>query len=168
MMKQAMTRTLAIAVACAVLSACGGGSSSESGPVAEVPPMNPSQPSVGDVVKIDEVERGSCVEPVGFEADLEFLKLVDCTMPHSFEIAGTAQRSEAPGAAFPGDRVLDFESHTACRPAFEEWVGRTYDGEDLAIETIVPSRSTWRDGDREVVCLIGGVDGALLDAPVGG
>lgn len=168
MTRQAIPRTLAIAVAFAVLSACGGGSGGGQEPVSSVPPVTPSQPSVGDVVKITDAERGSCVEPVGFGADLDFLKLVDCDAPHSFEIAGIAQRTEAPGAAFPGDRVLDFESHVACRPAFEEWVGRPYDGEDLAINTIVPSRSTWRDGDRDVVCLIGGVDGALLDAPVGG
>ncbi|MEN7342186.1 MAG: septum formation family protein [Pseudomonadota bacterium] len=154
------------------LAACGGGSGGGQPPIAGPTPPSPSPgpgtPEIGAVIEMADLEPGTCVDPIGLDGDLEYLKVTDCNATHAFEIAGTVQRPEAVGDAFPGDRELALTSNRDCRPAFEAHVGRPYDGEGLAINTIVPSRGTWRTGDRDIICLITGENGAPLDQPAGG
>ncbi|MEL7312250.1 MAG: septum formation family protein [Pseudomonadota bacterium] len=168
-------RTLLATIVVACLTACGGGSGGGGNtsvgtppPTPTPPPADPGDPVVGSVIEMEDSVPGTCTEIVGLDINVEYLKVVDCNQPHTYEVAGVVDTEDAPGTAFPGDLALSFSAHRACRPAYEAWVGQPYTGEDLAINTIIPSRSSWRNGDRSVICLITSIDGSMLTAPTGG
>jgi hypothetical protein len=57
-------------------------------------------------------------------------------------------------AACPGDEAVDEAADAECLPVFDKYVGTPYDDSALFFTVIRPSESTWREGDRTVVCAL--------------
>lgn len=171
--KRILTTGTIIAV---LLSGCGGGSNSPSsaptaggGPTSPAPPpTSPGGPAVGAIVAVDSLSVGSCIAPIGDDTDVEFIRVLDCDSPHPYQVAGQVLRAEGASAAFPGDRELERTAHQDCRDSYAAYVGIPYSGEEFAIDTIVPSRGSWRDGDRAITCLVTGLGGSDLTRSVEG
>lgn len=114
-----------------------------------------------ETVRIDAVQEGACVTPVDDSTFVFQLNRYDCSVPHAAEVAG---RYVLEDADYPGASRLRFETQEACRPIFEAYVGKSYWTSVFDLKTVSPSPSTWRVGDRTVLCLVVGQDGASLTA----
>lgn len=155
----------------AALTGCGGSSSSDTEPPPATPTPTPTPPpsgeapQVGDIIPLDGLVPGTCVEQIEEGVAFNYLTVMDCNQPHSFEVVGTVQRPEGSGSEFPGRIDIDRTAHQSCRPLFEEHTGQSYTGQGLGIETITPSRNSWSQGDRSIVCLVVSADRQPLTAP---
>ena len=72
-----------------------------------------------------------------------------CTSEHEFEMffVGSLPEGDYPGA----DGFQDYVGNT-CIPAFEDYIGTTYEASALDIFWLEPTVEAWEDGDRAVQC----------------
>lgn len=150
------------------LIACGGSggeSVSPSPPVTPVPIMPPSSADTIGLVTLDNLTSGMCADVIDQTNGVEFLLVKNCDEEHQFEIAGNYDL-DGFGDEYPGNIAIDRRVHQDCRPLFESHTGQTYTGRGLGIDTITPSVSSWRNGDRSVICLVVNADRSLLNGSV--
>lgn len=88
---------------------------------------------------------------------------VPCARSHSHEVSLLRIIEAQLGAAYPGVAALRDDMATACRAAFESFVGRPAEGSAYDTAAVVPHRNGWNRGDRRAVCLVFGRDGRFLD-----
>lgn len=124
--------------------------------------------STGEVTEggdesVFEIAVGDCLTDSQSSGQVTDVPVVPCAEPHSSEVYHTF---DVPDGDFPGDFTAVTEEQ--CLPAFEEFVGLSYDASVLEVTTLEPSSDTWADGDRELVCIIndpaGNVTGTLAGA----
>ncbi|HRE88628.1 MAG TPA: septum formation family protein [Myxococcota bacterium] len=112
-----------------------------------------------------DAEPGTC----GAMAEDDVLRTrfvaVPCAGEHKSEVAGSY---ELTGEDYPGQSELRLQTQLECRPFFEQYVGTSYWESDFDLATLPPAKSAWAMGDRKVVCLIVGKDGAMLEGPARG
>jgi hypothetical protein len=75
---------------------------------------------------------------------------VGCDEPHDNEVFHLFEAEG--GAEYPGNDRVGQVTRDGCLQAFEPYVGRPYVDSALDILAIPPSRASWEEGDREVVC----------------
>lgn len=78
--------------------------------------------------------------------------LVECEVPHQYEVAGTVA-SALPGA-HPGDEALVREAQRSCPPLFAAHVGTPYERSGLEMGWILPTPEEWDQGRRTIACLV--------------
>jgi hypothetical protein len=105
---------------------------------------------------------GTCLD---FEqapgATVEKLPVADCNEPHTHEIYFVPSVTDE--AVYPGFEALDALAQARCLGAFEDYVGISAFESELFFSWLLPTLDTWeRDGDREIVCVIGEGNGAPL------
>jgi len=110
---------------------------------------------------IDDLAIGTCGAPAEEGGFVREFAVAPCDGPHATEIAG---RYTLPDAEYPGSSRLRRETQTACIPIFNQYVGRSYWFSDFELRTVSPSPSSWAAGDRVVVCLVVGENGAPLES----
>jgi hypothetical protein len=111
----------------------------------------------GGSVTLDRLRVGDCFTEPGFE-DLPddgsegessgVVDVVPCREPHQAEVFESLQMS---GDGFPGDAAIRRRA-ADCVPAFEDYVGRPYRRSDLEITLYTPTSTSWRLGDRTLLC----------------
>ncbi len=75
---------------------------------------------------------------------------VPCTEPHLYEAFYSYNLEDGP---FPGDDAFSELVDAKCGLEFIEFAGISYqDSASLDYQYIVPTSSTWAQGDREVLC----------------
>ncbi|MFZ3573034.1 septum formation family protein [Streptomyces sp. BH097] len=104
-----------------------------------------------------ELRTGECFEAKGIRgAEYKGLpdpvRVVSCEVEHEAEVfwAGTTWPAAAP---FPGDRKAKATFDEVCERKFETYVGIEYRRSVLDFLGYYPSKGTWTDGDRDVVCV---------------
>ncbi|WP_167046328.1 MULTISPECIES: septum formation family protein [unclassified Salinibacterium] len=107
-----------------------------------------------DNTDVFSIRVGDCTNDVEAE-EIAAIPTVPCSEPHDNE-AYFAYEIEA--EEFPGDEALLAEAGDACVAEFEDFAGIAYDESMLGVGPLVPSESTWAEGDREVVCFIFALD----------
>lgn len=146
-----------------VVAACGSsvdaspsGSSppaaSGSAEASSAPSAGTSPEENGETTSVFDLEVGDC-----FSADddeLEAVAVVPCDEEHEYEVFSVFDHEAGGDAAYPGDEELVSYADTACRPAFEEFVGTDADSSIWFITSLTPSAETWATGDREIVCTV--------------
>ncbi len=105
----------------------------------------------------DDREVGTCLERVEGDSGSE-LEAIDCDRPHELEVVGIVDAGEI-GAQWPGAAELSRWAFQRCAEAFEDYVGEPYASSPLDLELFAPSQEEWQDGQREVVCAAGDLDG---------
>lgn len=117
-----------------------------------------------------ELEQGTCLDDVGLEggADLERATTVPCRGPHEAEVYAVIDLEEGPGAGFPGGGNLTRRANEACQERFERFVGISFTRSALDIVTLRPTRESWDEGDRSVVCALADLDGGPLQGTARG
>ncbi|MFJ7075001.1 DUF4190 domain-containing protein [Streptomyces sp. NPDC098781] len=99
--------------------------------------------------------KGECFDsPTGnLEGDAYDVDVVSCSGPHDGEVFAAVT---LPDGDFPGD---DEVSRTADDKCFALQDGYAMDTwavpDDVAVYYFIPSRQSWRFGDREITCLFG-------------
>jgi len=111
----------------------------------------------GGSVSIERLRVGDCFNEPNFEDLLDgdaegqasaAVDVVPCREPHQAEVYDIITVS---GDDFPGDAAI--ERRTAeCLHSFKEYVGKSYGRSRLDAAIYYPTQSSWRFGDRTILC----------------
>lgn len=100
-----------------------------------------------------DLAKGDCFDsPTGnVEGDVYDVEEVPCTDRHDNEVFAVVT---LPDGAFPGDDEIDRTASDKCWELEGQYAMDTWAvPENVDISYLVPSRQTWRFGDREITCL---------------
>lgn len=89
---------------------------------------------------------------------------IPCEEEHQYEVFAKHEV----GGEFPGETRLMELADEICAEAFEPYVGETLEESALDYGFTHPSRATWRQGDRTVVCIVHAMDEPLITGSVRG
>jgi Septum formation len=112
---------------------------------------------------VSELAAGDCImEPSSEEATFA-MEVVDCSDPHSGEVAGAFDLT---GDEYPDD--LETVVEARCIELFDAYVGKTFEESILNLFPLSPTPSSWDLGDREVLCVLTDLEGDPLTASMRG
>jgi len=90
---------------------------------------------------------------------------IPCTQPHDFEVFAVVP---VDGSDYPGDDAISTQAQSACKAAFEGFVGVAFDDSVLDVYFYTPTSQTWsRLHDRSITCSVSegtGTTGTLRGA----
>lgn len=134
-----------VVLAASVLAGCGGdgGSRSDEGPDA--------------TRRASGIEAGDCYQEP--EDERSEVAATSCDEPHDNEAFAAYQ---LPDGEYPGDRALLRDGVAGCLERFAGFVGIGYADSALDVDALTPTRLTWEEGDRKVVCVLFRFDGEPL------
>ena len=118
-------------------------------------------------VPASSLSTGDCFDTSVTEGEDEntvwSVRVLSCSVPHESEMIGRLDVGDGLGSPCPGREVIVAHAQPTCRSAYPVAVGAAF-GPDmpLGLEFIFPSRASWADGDRLVVCAVTSHDGAPL------
>lgn len=103
-------------------------------------------------VAADDLKVGDCFNiPDG--TTIQTVERQPCTESHNAEVIFVGDYTE--GTTYPISLSLDRFIESACVPAFETYLGRSFDSDpELSIGYFYPSRDGWDDGDRTITCYV--------------
>lgn len=103
------------------------------------------------------------------------LTLVDCAVPHLFEVASLVELNDqlgvatGPGAALPNTAELTVLRDTLCTPAVATYLNGRFDLHGMfTVGLIDPGEASWRAGSRTVRCGVQHVGRAGEEFPIQG
>jgi putative regulator of septum formation len=105
----------------------------------------------GGTVDVTELQVGDCFDSPTDEDLISDVTGVPCDEAHAYEVYAVAERE---AASYPTDDEFDTIFGELCVPAFESYVGASYEDSDIWASFITPSEDSWSDGDREYVCYL--------------
>lgn len=94
------------------------------------------------------------------------VEAMECAEPHDHEVYHLVEYTETD--IYPGEESMADFAEAVCLPAFEDYVGVTYQDSEIYAAFGYPSADTWDSGDREVVCILEGEDGVPLTGSLQG
>ncbi|OFI38637.1 hypothetical protein BIU82_04820 [Arthrobacter sp. SW1] len=110
------------------------------------------------------VKVGDCLqEPDGSE--VKDVTIIPCPQDHDFE-AFAATNLE--GSSYPGDAVISQKAEDFCDKEFATFIGKAFKDSDLEITYFFPTSESWKTGDKEIVCLVGGAGGEQVKGSLKG
>ena len=93
------------------------------------------------------------------------LQLVPCDQEHAWEAFAS---KTLPEGDYPGDSDVSSAAEEFCVDAFKPFVGIAQSESTLDVNYLGPTKDSWANGDREVICLAGldagGLKGTLKDS----
>nr|WP_313904468.1 septum formation family protein [Streptomyces sp. 15-116A] len=104
------------------------------------------------------LRKGDCFNsPGGLDGWTTEAARVPCARAHDGEVFAVLTR---PDGAYPGDDVLTDLADERCYALQDAYVMDSWAlPDDVAVYYLVPSRQSWRYGDREITCVFGKEDG---------
>lgn len=115
--------------------------------------------AVGDCFDADHFTPGQPIDPHDVHP-------VACTDPHQEEVYAIAAETDIADAPYPSAESLRASADDQCLNAFESGVSSDYLRSSLDFATIIPDESSWRAGNRALVCAVHDTDFALLTGSV--
>ena len=91
------------------------------------------------------------------------LEKTSCTREHDAEVFAVAS---APDGDFPGAEALNRQAETECISAFDAYVGSDYLTSTLDATWMIPTKDSWAQKDRTIVCLARPLDHSKLTQSV--
>ncbi|MDC4232307.1 septum formation family protein [Actinomyces sp. B33] len=88
-----------------------------------------------------------------------------CSDPHQAEVSTVVGLDDGD---FPGDAALNSRAETACVDGFQDYVASPYVSSALDVTWLVPTRESWAQGDRQIICLVRTMDAETLTRSVKG
>ncbi|MFJ5957638.1 septum formation family protein [Paenarthrobacter sp. NPDC092416] len=115
----------------------------------------PTETSKADAFK---VKVGDCIAnpPSGEVIDVT---IIPCDQSHDLEAYAS---SNIDASTFPGDASVVTQAEEYCGAQFSTFVGKAYEESTLEVTYFHPTSDSWKTGDREIVCLIGGASGSAV------
>jgi len=119
--------------------------------------FNAGRSSSGDINKAGDLHAtdlrvGDCFDLKNPNVDtIEDVRAVPCTSDHTYELFF---RGTMPEGDYPTDDAFDSWMSSNCIPAFNTYVGRSYDQSNLEVYYMVPTDDGWRSGDRSIQCAL--------------
>jgi hypothetical protein len=99
---------------------------------------------------------GDCYERP--DNDPRFIAPQSCQGQHGREVVAVLDDPAARGLSYPGLEAIRRDLDPLCRAAAEDYVSGSLDQAPLRVFRIYPSRESWNDGNRRVVCALGSKD----------
>lgn len=124
----------------------------------------------GDIVESGEVgafrlQVGDCVTGVA-TGEVSSLTGVPCTAEHELEVFHSF---DLLGNDYPGEDAVIEQAQTGCFGMFDSFVGLSYAESVYDFTTLYPTAESWDQiDDREVLCLIGNLDGSMKTGTAAG
>lgn len=119
------------------------------------PPAEPST-TVGGQLDVFSLQVGDCVFDSP-ESEVETLDAISCSEDHDLEVYALF---DLPDGDFPGNAEVDIAAENGCLERFDAYVGIAYAESVYGFTYLTPLEDGWNNlGDREVVCLLGRIDG---------
>lgn len=150
-----------VLVASLTLSGCGAISGFFGGAVRD---DETGEISEGGEIDVFSIAVGDCLASAP-DGEVQSVQVVPCSDEHEGEVF---HDFELPDGDFPGDEAIETAAYEGCDPAFEEFVGLTYDESTLDYSYYAPTTESWAEGDRLISCIIsdpaGTVTGSLSGA----
>ena len=88
------------------------------------------------------------------EVEVLDVAVVPCSDGHTYEVFALALHDADAGAAYPPEDDLTQFAEDECLGEFEGYVGIELSESDFDVHYLYPTPGSWRDGDREVVCVL--------------
>jgi hypothetical protein len=99
-----------------------------------------------------EIKVGDCLNDADVSDEITSVPFVDCSEPHDSEVFA---RTEITGDIFPGNDELETELAAFCRgDVFTQFIGVEYADSKYDTSGYYPSDSSWKNGDRELLCTV--------------
>jgi len=103
----------------------------------------------GDLTAAD-LRVGDCFDLKDPSAEeIDKVKAVPCGQEHEYEMFFTGA---LPAGDYPSDATFDSYVETNCLPAFEAYLGTSYQTSEYDIFWLVPNADGWRGGDHSIQC----------------
>lgn len=112
------------------------------------------------------IKIGDCLNDADASGEVQTVPIVDCSEPHDSEAYFSGNLDDGD---FPGDDAITQGAEAICGPAFETFVGAPYQkdsGYDYSYYT--PTKSSWKSGDREIMCVVYDPSGAKVTGTLKG
>ena len=106
---------------------------------------------VGQCIVLPEGETATTVETTG------------CTREHDAEVYFV---TSADDGDFPGEVELNKQAESVCVANFEDYVGSSYLSSSLDATWMIPTKDSWAQNDRSIVCLARPLDHSKLTQSV--
>lgn len=104
----------------------------------------------GGDLDVEQLRVGDCIDDVE-ESEVVFsIPVVPCDEPHGAEVYAVF---ELPAGDYPGDDAVIAGADEGCFDRLETFSQSAFDDPSVEIFYYYPTGSTWRLGDREVVCI---------------
>ena len=103
---------------------------------------------------------GDCLNVSHLGEEVTSLPTVDCSEPHETEVFATFDLDHS-GPYFEStayDNAIE-----QCEPHFADYVGTPHLDSEIVSEALIPTSEGWRQGDREIICLLFDVDWERLE-----
>jgi hypothetical protein len=107
---------------------------------------------------------GACIERPPVE--VRSVDRTPCDQPHDLEVVAVVEDPSPPGAAYPGKERLIATAAEACAANLRARVGAGDVAQFNQLD-LVPSETSWKDGNRRLVCTLGRADGRPLPPSAG-
>ena len=113
-----------------------------------------------------ELQVGDCYNNKSHSTQVNYVEVVDCSIPHLFEVYNNYQ---IPRSTFPDKSTMESEQRTACYDdVFETYVGVPYERSRLGVTTLTPSEKSWAEGDRTITCALVAENSSRSTGSLGG
>lgn len=118
-------------------------------------------------VDVHDLKTGNCIselvnEPKNGETSATSAtsaKLVDCSVPHQYEVVGTGQST----ASTYTEANTPEKITAVCAPVLESYVGSAAKAKKYQVAALAPLRSSWDQGDHSLVCFAQNRDNTPLN-----
>ena len=97
------------------------------------------------------IKVGDCLDDASSTGTVTTAPIVPCAEPHNSEAYKSVQMTDG---AFPGDDAVTTQANEACAAAFPAFIGIAYDDSNLSISYYFPTKESWANGDREIMCTV--------------
>lgn len=152
-----------IGAAAAVLTGCATLPQVDEDAVAASPSPSATE---GDFINVNDLAVGDCWTGA-FEGEIDEVELIDCALPHQSEAFLAFDAPEGPYPAAADFAQLAFEQ--CAGDPFTEFIGAPYDpAAALQIYYYAPLEEGWDIGDREMLCYVADVNGAVMEGSAEG
>lgn len=91
------------------------------------------------------------------------IEKTSCTREHDAEVFAVASAQDGD---FPGAEALNRQAETECISAFDAYVGSDYLTSSLDATWMIPTKDSWAQNDRSIVCLARPLDHSKLTSSV--
>lgn len=107
-------------------------------------------------VQVENLRTGDCVNQLVEGDDINRLPRVECSEPHQGEVVG---KFSLEGSTFPGEDSVNEQAESRCFDLLDEYSPSTKDDDTIGLYYVIPTRASWAQGDREVICMAEHIEG---------
>lgn len=109
-----------------------------------------------------QLKVGDCLRSADPSGLVEETKTMPCDEPHAAEVYDSITVTDA--KSYPGKPELERQAG-GCAASFKDFVGKAYSDSDLKVTYFHPTEESWKQGDRQILCIVsvptGTVTGSL-------